>query len=88
MAFDSILRVLNMCLRFSRTVCDSESLSAMMSLAPARASSTEATFSPTYFLASASGSVTSTFHILSAKGSRPFSFAIVARVLLFGLYGR
>ena len=74
--------------RVSRTEAVSLSLSAMMSRAPASASSTEATLSPTYFCASAAGSVNATLYILSAKGSRPASLATVARVRRFGLYGR
>ena len=59
-----------------------------MSRAPARASSTVLTLSPTKALASLNGSFTETEYILSASGSSPSSLAAVALVRLLGLYGR
>ncbi len=65
-------------------------LSAIISIAPAIASSTFATSfsSDTYSLASVSrGSLHCCNKIIFASGSRPFSLAIVALVLLLGRYG-
>lgn len=64
--------------------------SAMMSRAPASASSGVSTFfsGSTNFAASARGSKSPCAKINSAKGSRPFSRATVARVRRLGLKGR
>ena len=66
--------------------------SAMISEAPASACSAFSTpFSPSiYFAASAAGSGQSgdCAYKISASGSKPFSFATVARVRRFCLYGR
>ena len=60
----------------------------MMSRAPARASSTEATSPFTNLAASASGLRDLPFHRRSANGSSPFATATVARVFRLGRNGR
>ena len=63
----------------------------MISFAPAMASSTVFTSfsSDIYFCASSSNATFVCCNVINAaRGSSPFSFAIVARVLLFGRYGR
>ena len=65
--------------------------SAMISFAPAIASSTVATSfsSEIYSTAACSNGISNFCNITSAaNGSKPFSFAMVALVLLFGRYGR
>ena len=71
----------------ARQAASSETASAIISCAPCNASSGVFTSfsSDTYFAASLStGSVASWRRIYSARGSRPFSFAILARVFLLG----
>ena len=76
---------------YSLYVALSETVSAIISFAPAMASSAFAT-SFSSLIYSEAFSVTFRFlscsNIASAKGSRPFSLAIVALVRFFGLYGR
>ena len=81
-------KILNICLNVSRTDAVSLRRSAMISLAPARTSSTVFTFSLIYLRASEEGSAIWMLYILSARGSSPASLATVARVLRLGLYGR
>ena len=70
---------------FSLICAVSESLSAIMSLAPWRASPGPGTSSEVYFAASESRLRAESVHMASASGPSPRSLAWVARVRLFGL---